>query len=202
MSRSAEVRCSRTPTLLFSGVDIRPCWTRVRSLDASPFLAHVARLARETVFAVADLVGSLRVGRAGEGGSDVKTVVGKKVAVLASDTHLVDFTEKALRPFVGNLHVLAILRWGFAQVGRVEAEFLFADHVNAIVGAATGGSLKEWELDAFLETLTKSIDILCTVLICYAVCKVWEYKGGDCWLVTTRNKFSLTRKYPLASAAL
>ena len=173
MAVRAEVCGTLAPTIPQSSVDIRPLWTRVRSLDAAAFLAHVARLARKAVPAVADLIGDAGVVRAGWGGGNVETVIGKQVAILVIKTHLVDWTAKTLGAFLCNLHVLAIVRWGLAQVGRVEAEFSFADHVSVDVGASTSIALKEWKLDAFLDTESvPSVHLLHTVLIRFAVLAV------------------------------
>ena len=117
MAKSTEVRGSLAPTILPSSVDIRPLRTWIRSLDAGRRFAHVARLASKVVFAIADLIGDLREVRTGRGSSNIETVIGKEVAVLAIKTHFVDRTAETLRTLVGNLHVFAILRWGLAQVG-------------------------------------------------------------------------------------
>ena len=86
------------------------------SLDAGRRFAHVARLASKVVFAIADLIGDLGEARTGRGSSNIETVIGKEVAVLAIETHLVDWTAETLRSFVGNLQVLAVVRRGIAQI--------------------------------------------------------------------------------------
>ena len=91
---SAEVRSTLAPAILQSSVDIRPLWTRVGSLDATAFLAHVARLTRKAVPTVTDLIGDTRVVRTGWGGSNAETVIGKEVAILVAKTHLVDWAAK------------------------------------------------------------------------------------------------------------
>ena len=116
LAKSAEVGGSFAPTILSSGVDIRPLRTWIRSLDARPLSAHVSRLASKFVLAIADLVRDLREGGTERSRSDIETVVGKEVAVLAIETHLVDWTAETLRSFVGNLQVLAIVRRGIAQI--------------------------------------------------------------------------------------
>lgn len=57
-------------------------------------MAHVARLTRKAVPAVADLIGDAGVVRTGWGGSNVETVIGKEVAIRVSNTHLVDWAAK------------------------------------------------------------------------------------------------------------
>ena len=76
------------------------------------------------------------------------------------------------------MHVLAIVRWGLAQVGGVETEFSFADHVSVVVGASAGIALKEWKLDAFLDTMSVPSPprFLHTVIIRFAVLAVWNSK--------------------------
>ena len=113
---SAEVRSTLAPAILPSSVDIRPLRTWIRSLDARPLSAHVSRLASKVVLAIADLIGDLREGGTERSRSDIETVVGKEVAVLAIETHLVDWTAETLRSFVGNLQVLAVVRRGIAQI--------------------------------------------------------------------------------------
>ena len=114
---SAEVRSTSAPAILPSSVDIRPLRTWIRSLDASPFLAHVARLTRKAVLTVADLIGHPRVIRTGGGIRDFEAVIGKEVTVLVVKAHLADRSAKTLGSFVGNLHVFAILRRRLAEVG-------------------------------------------------------------------------------------
>ena len=100
-----------------SGVDKRPLWTWIRSLNASRIFAHVARLTSKVVFTVADLIGDLREVWTGRGSSYIETVIGKEVAVLVIKTHLVYWTAETLGTLVGNLHVFTILRRGTTQVG-------------------------------------------------------------------------------------
>ena len=138
-------------------------------------MAHVARLTRKAVPTVTDLIGDPGVVRTRRSSRNVETVIGKEVAILVVKTHLVDWAAKTLRPFLCNLHVLAIVRWGLAQVGGVVADFSFADHVNVVVGAPARIALKEWKLDAFLDTMSVPSPLLLhTVFIRFAVLALWN----------------------------
>ena len=117
MAVSTEVGSTLAPAILPSSVDIRPLRTWISSLDAAPFLAHVARLTRKAVLAIADLFGDPGVVGTGGGIRNFETVIGKEVTVLVIKAHLVDWIAKTLGSFVGNLHVLAMVGWRTAQVG-------------------------------------------------------------------------------------
>ena len=117
MAESTEVGSTLAPAILPASVDMRPLRTWISSLDAAPFLAHVARLTRKAVLTVADLIGDPGVVRTGGGIRNFETVIGKEVTELVIEAHLVDRIAKTLGSFMGNLHVLAMVGWRTAQVG-------------------------------------------------------------------------------------